>query len=77
MHGAVCAHIAPMTCEPAGRIVRGLRALALSALRLTTPVETQGGASQRPSALAGPLFVCRCVGQAKVKQRCHNNIINF
>ena len=28
--------------------------------------ETQGGASQRPSALAGPLFVCCCVGQAKV-----------
>ena len=30
-------------------------------------VTTQGGASQRPSALAGPLFVwCCCVGQAKV-----------
>ena len=56
---------------PTGRIVRGLRALALSALRLTitTLTKTQGqggGASQRPSALAGPLFVCCCVGQAKV-----------
>ena len=58
----MCAHIATMTCEPAGRIVRGLRTLALSALRLTTLAKTQGGASQRPSALAEPMFcvlLCR------------------
>ena len=60
----MCAHISPMTCEPAGRNSRGLSALALSTLRLTTLAKTQGGASQRPSALAGPLFVCCCVGQA-------------
>ena len=64
----MCANIAPMTCEPAGRIqdCPGAEALALSALWLTTFAKTQGGASQRPSALAGPLFVCCCVGQAKV-----------
>ena len=55
----VCAHIVPMTCEPAGRIVRGLRTLALSTLRLTTLAKTQGGASQRPSALAGPMLLYR------------------
>ena len=63
----MCAHIFPKPCEPAGRIFRGLRTLALSALRLTTLAKPQGGASQRPSALAGPLFVVCCwVGQAKV-----------
>ena len=58
----VCAHIAPMTCEPAGRNLRGLRTLALSTLRLTTLLaKTQDGASQRPrSALAGPMFVWCC-----------------
>ena len=63
---AVCAHIAPMTCEPAGRNnVRGLRALALSTLRLTTLEKTQGGASQRPSALAGPMFCVVVEGRLK------------
>ena len=51
----VCALIVPMTCEPAGRNVRGLHTLALSTLQLTTLAKTQGGASQRPSVLAGPM----------------------
>ena len=60
----MCAHIVPMTCEPAGRNVRGLRTLALSTLRLTTLAKTQGGVSQRPSALAGPMLLCRAWGRA-------------
>jgi len=39
-------------------------------LRLTALAKTQGGASQRPSVLAEPMFVCCCVGQAKVNG-CH------
>ena len=47
----------------------GATSLALSTLRLTTLAKTQGGASQRLSVLAGPMFLCCCcccVGQAKV-----------
>ena len=50
---------APCPVEPA---VPGAASLALSALRLTTLANTQGGASQRPSALADPMFcvlLCR------------------
>ena len=45
--------------NPREGIFRGLRTLALSTLRLTTLAKTQGGASQRPSALAGPMLLCR------------------
>ena len=62
---AVCAHIVPMTCEPAGRNTRGLR-IALSTLWLTTLAKTHGGVSQRPSALAGPMFVCCCGRNSQV-----------
>ena len=62
----MCAH-RPDDVRTRGQDRPGAVALALSALRLTTLAETQGEASQRPSALAGPLFVCCCVGgQAKV-----------
>ena len=61
----MCAH-RPDDVRTRGQECPGAVALALSALRLTTLAKTQGGASQRPSALAGPMFVCCCVGQAKV-----------
>ena len=63
----MCAH-RPDDVRTRGQDCPGAEALALSALRLTTLAKTQGEASQRPSALAGPLFVCCCVGvgQAKV-----------
>ena len=62
----MCAHC-PDDVRTRGQDCPGAAALALSALRLTTLAKTQGGAPQRPSALAGPLFVCCCcVGQAKV-----------
>ena len=63
--GGVCAHLSEAV-RTRGQDCPGAASLALSALRLTTLAKTQGGASQRPSALAGPLFVCCCVGQAKV-----------
>ena len=61
----MCAHL-PDDVRTRGQDCPGAASLALSALRLTTLAKTQGGASQRPSALAGPLFVCCCVGQATV-----------
>ena len=69
--GGVCAHF-PDDVRTRGQECPGAEALALSTLRLTTLAKTQGGASQRPSALAGPpiMLVCCCVGQAK--KRCHN-----
>ena len=63
---AVCAHICPEAVRTRGQECPGAASLALSTLRLTTLAKTQGGASQRPSVLAGPMFVCCCVGQAKV-----------
>ena len=53
----VCAHIAPVPCavRTRGQKWPGAASLALSALRLTTLAKTQGGASQRPSVLAGPM----------------------
>ena len=63
--GGVCAHLSEAV-RTRGQECPGAVALALSALRLTTLAKTQGGASQRPSVLAGPMFVCCCVGQAKV-----------
>jgi hypothetical protein len=60
----VCAHC-PDTVRTRGRERPGAASLALSTPRLTTLAKTQGGVPQRPSALAGPLFVCCCVGQAK------------
>ena len=63
--GGVCAHC-PGDVRTRGQECPGAASLALSALRLTTLAKTQGGASQRPSVLAGPMFVCCCVGQAKV-----------
>ena len=61
----VCAH-GPDDVRTRGQEYPGAVALALSVLRLTTLAKTQGGASQRPSVLAEPMFVCCCVGQAKV-----------
>ena len=61
----MCAHC-PDDVRTRGQECPGAASLALSTLRLTTLAKTQGGASQRPSALAGPMFVCCCVGQAKV-----------
>ena len=76
----MCAHLSRCRANPRAGLSGGC-ALALSALRLTTLAKTQGGASQRPSALAGPLFVCCCVGQAKVngatKTLCLNNSTFF
>ena len=63
--GGLCAHC-PDDVRTRGQECPGAEALALSTLRLTTLAKTQGGASQRPSVLAGPMFVCCCVGQAKV-----------
>ena len=70
----------------------GESAFTLSALRLTKLVDkaTQGGASRRPSALAGPILRCVrdvavrstrgggvvVVGQA-AKKRCHHGHNNF
>ena len=63
--GIVCAHC-PDDVRTRGQECPGAEALALSTLRLTALAKTQGGASQRPSVLAEPMFVCCCVGQAKV-----------
>ena len=61
----MCAHF-PDDVRTRGQEYPGAGALALSALRLTALAKTQGGASQRPSVLAAPMFVCCCIGQAKV-----------
>ena len=63
--GDVCAH-GPDDVRTRGQEFPGAVALALSTLWLTTLAKMQGGASQRPSVLAGPMFVCCCIGQAKV-----------
>ena len=67
-----CVRTSSEAVRTRGQDCPGAASLALSALRLTTLAKTQGGASQRPSALAGPLFVCCCVGQAKVNGAAHN-----
>ena len=61
----VCAHLSEAV-RTRGQGFPGAVALALSALRLTTLAKTQGGASQRPSVLAVPMFVCCCVRQATI-----------
>ena len=64
--GGVCA-IFYEAVRTSGKEFPGAASLALRTLRLTTLAKTKGGASQRPSVLAGParppmlLCVVRCV----------------
>ena len=51
----VCAHF-PGAVQTRGKEFPGAASLALRALRLTTLAKTQGGASRRPSVLAGPML---------------------
>ena len=70
-----CVRTSSEAVRTRGQEFPGAVALALSALRLTTLAKTQGGASQRPSALAGPMFACCCVGQAKVNGATSNKLV--